>query len=297
MKTHYATLLLMLVLGVPGIGYTEEPIDVQIQTSRGEHLKALVTYDTIPKRKMTTDAAIAAGRSAWALSLPERAIEEFEKALLDSTLSPVERGRTLLTRGIIELQEGRYQVAALYADKATKVLEEAGPLRAKAWLLSGQSLARLGNYGAAAERLRNALDESSEEDEGEIRYQLGDALLKLNRLPEAEEHLQAVPVGHDRTASAVRRLAEIALSLNKPEQAAHWLNKGRTDYPDAFLDSWVDYALVQSAIGTKDFVRAEQIQSAANQKYTKSDFWLSMLNAASEIAHWDANNQVETITQ
>ncbi len=264
----------------------QHPIEVQRLAAKGDFFEALRIYDKMPRRKTTPEAAVAAGKAAWALSLPNRAIEEFEKALQSENLDDVQRGRLLLSRGIIEYQENRHRVAILYAEKALGVLKQASPLRAKAWLLWGESLSRLKSYGAAEHKYLKALEESPEADAPAIHYLLGVAQQKLGKLKEARENLEKIPLYHDDTPNALRRLAEISLAEKKFEEAAFWLKRGRRDYPESFLDSWVEYALLEIAIQRKDKTAVAQIQEAAQQKYPPSDAWLSLLNAAAEEYRW-----------
>lgn len=275
-------LLTTQVLLLPAVTVAQNSNEVQQLSSDGEHMKALVAYEALPKRRATVDATIAAGRSAWALSLPDRATEEFDRALTDESLSGVDRARVFLSKGIIEFQEGRYQVAKLYADKTIELLDEAGPLRAKAYLLSGQSLAKLNDFGASESALQSALDESLQDEKPEVHFQLGECRLKLNKLDQAKENFESIPLGNERTAVSIRHLSEIALEKNELGQAAFWLTKGRSEYSDNFLDSWVDYALVKTAIGEGNLDEALKLQADAMKRLPPSDYWLTLLNAGIE---------------
>lgn len=285
----FITFSLLFVCTFPVLA--DDAIDVQLLSSRGEHYKAMLAYDKLPQRKRTTDATIASARSAWALSLPGIAIERFDQALESNAIPAVDRARILFSRGIIEFQEDRFQVAALYAERAAKLVEEGGPFRAKIWLLSGEAAYRLGNAGQAAEFLQRALEESSIDDEGEVRFHLGEALLRLNRQDEAAEQFKAIPVTYEKIPQALRRLAEIALAKKEPGKVVAWLEKGMKEYPDQFLDSWVSYALIQAAIEQSDGVRIKEIQEAANKRYAPSDFWLSLINASVELNAWAPSRQ------
>ena len=264
----------------------EEPISVQLLTSHGEYYKALLTYEQLPKRKITTDSTVAAARAAWALSLHGKASELFDQALESPSLSKIDRARIYLSRGIIEYQEEHYQMASLLGKRAVEQIEIAGPLRAKARLLVGQSLEALKNYGEAYEVLNQAVGESDGDDEGEIHYALGLASFQLNRVTEAEENFKKIPYGHDRTAASIRKLAEINLILNQPEKTKFWIEKGKAEYPDQFIDSWVQYALVESAVKMHDFETMRALQVQANHQYAPSDFWVGLINAATENQEW-----------
>jgi hypothetical protein len=84
----------------------------------------------------------------------------------------------------------------------------------------------------------------------------------------------------------VRSLGEIALETGDYAAAGFWLRRGREEYPDRFLDSWVDYALVRVAAhdGATDEVR--EIRTRAEAAYAPSDGWLTLLVAESEAYEW-----------
>ena len=266
--------------------FAEEPISVQLLASRGEYYQALLTYEKLPKRKVTVDSKIAAARAAWALNLHDRATELFDQALESPTLSGTDRARIYLSRGIIELQQEHYQMASLLGKKAAEQLQEEGPLKAKIQLLIGQAQFNLKNYGDAYAVLSSSVGSSDGDDEGEAQFLLGQCALSLNRLEDAETHFRAVPYGHERTAATFKKLAEVNLQLARPEKVKFWIEKGQKEYPDQFIDSWSEYALLESAIGMNDVEKMRVIRTEANQKYTPSDFWLSLINAATENKEW-----------
>jgi hypothetical protein len=78
----------------------------------------------------------------------------------------------------------------------------------------------------------------------------------------------------------------IALDTGKMKSASFWLKKGRAEYPDSFLDSWVDYALLRIAMSENDQVAVREVRAAATKKYPPSDPWLNLLQAAAEGFEW-----------
>jgi tetratricopeptide (TPR) repeat protein len=276
----------VICAGVCRVVHAEEPITVQVLASRGEYYPALLTYEKLPKRKITTESKIAAARAAWALNLHGRAAELFDQALETPELSPVDRGRVYLSRGIIELQQEHYQMATLLAKKALEQVSEQGPLRAKMLLLVGQAQYQLKNYGEVYSVLTDAAQHSDGDDEGEVQFLLGQASQALNRIDEAIQHFKAVPYGHERTAATFRKLAEISLQLHQPTQVRFWIEKAQKDFPDQFIDSWTQYALLQASIELNDVETMRAIHLQANQKYGGSDFWLGLMNAAKEHKEW-----------
>ena len=264
----------------------EHPIEVQRLAAKGEYMKALVAYDAMPERRRTSQSAIAAGRSAWALGLNSRAIETFEDVLQDETLSNIDRGRTLLSRAIIEFQESRYSTSVLYAERAARQLESPSVLRAKVWLLWGQGLSRMNSWVPAEEKFEKALVEASSEDLGMVHFELGVVEEALGKNQEAKEHFEKVPLEHEKTPLAIRHLAMLALGESRFDEALFWLEKGRKDYRDSFLDSWVDYARVEAAIGLNDADKVRTVRVEAAKQYPPSDKWFNLLEAAAEGFEW-----------
>lgn len=235
---------------------------------------------------MTSEARIAVAKAAWAMGLSERAAEGFENVLRTEKLTSATRARLLLSRGIIEFQEERHEVSMLFAEKAVSSLPEASPLRSKAWLLWGENLYANGSYGAAEQKYLQALDEALNDESADIHYRLGLCQMRLAKHIDAKKHLESIPFGHPKTADAIRYLAQIALEADKFSEAEFWLKKGRNEYPDAYLDSWIDYAFVHIAISEKNEKEVSRIQQDADAKYPPSDHWLTLLKAAAESWLW-----------
>lgn len=285
MQKHLGLISAVLLLS-SGTCLAQHPFEVQRKVADGNHFDALVLFDEMPQRKVTTASRVAAGRSAWALGLPERAIAEFETALHDPNLDAVEQARLHLSRGIIELQEERPRVAVLYAKKVCSLLEQPSPLRARAWLLWGKGLARNGAHLQALEKYQQALAETEVDAQPEVHYLLGETFARLGNYEDAQMHLEQVPLDHERTPQALRLLANVSLEQGQPSTAAFWLSKGRSEFPDQFLDSWVDYALARVAIDKGDATAVQAIQKDAAKKYPPSDYWFNLLNAAAETFYW-----------
>ena len=264
----------------------QSAIEVQKKAAEARYYESLVEYEKIPRSRVGSETALAAARSAWALGLSDRAAEEFDLALRSEDLTEEKRARIMLSRGIVELQEGRQQSACLFAQKVTETLPEPGPLRSQAFLLWGQALLAQGAVSAAEEKLTFALSESSPGDMPEIHFQLGECQFQLGKYEEARKHFESVPVHMERTPASIRYLAMIALQLKKPSIAAFWLDKGRAEFPDNFLDSWVDYALTQVAISQNDRSRVKTLREQAAARYPQNDSWVVLLNAAAESFEW-----------
>ena len=287
-------LILSLMLIAPASLHAQHPIDIQRLAAQGEYLSSLIEYAKIPKRRITSEAMIAAARSAWGLSLPARAIEEYELALRDEKLAPEERARIYLSRAIIEYQEERYQTAVLYAERSAGLIATAGPLRAKAWFVWAQSLDQMALYGAAEEKYLKAIEEGELDDKGEMYYRIGVCQMRLGKKDQARISFEKVPLRHERTAATIRQLAEVSLESGNYQEAAFWLNKGRNEYPDSFLDSWVDYALMKAAIAQDKTAHVNEVLEDAGKRYPPSDPWFSLLRAAAAAYQWRDSNAFQS---
>ncbi len=281
-------LLIVGLIALEGTALAQHPIDIQKQVLEGSYYEALLTYEKMPKRRADADAQIAVGKAAWALGLNGRAIEEFEKALSNPKITPDKRARLMLSRGIIEFQEQREQVAMIYAEKVLREPKADAIVRAKANLLWGESLYAIGSYSQAVEKYEQALTSVPESLKAENHFLLGKALARLGKREEALEEFEQVPLSHERTPESIRALAALSLDLGDYKQTQFWLGKAREQYPDQFIDSWVDYALVTAALKTNDLKLARQQVKEALQKFPPSDHWLTLMQAGLEVEEWKA---------
>jgi tetratricopeptide (TPR) repeat protein len=295
MKSLLRLLLLLSVLTVlatPMLGSAQHSAEVQKLSADGEHMKALAMYELLPNKKLVMETRIAAAKSAWALGLNRQAAEGFDTVLRDPTISPDIRTRLILSRGVIEYQEERYQEAALYAEKAISYMRESVPLRGRAYLLWGQSLLRTGAYISAHEKFGKALADVQPQDRPEAHFALALVDLKLDRYEDAQKNLEAIPMDHARTPVAVRMLAGISLETHQYDRVRFWIDKGKVDYPEAFVDSWGDYALVQAALSRDDLEEARRITDIAHKQFPATDSWLVLMQASVEVAEWKKREQV-----
>jgi tetratricopeptide (TPR) repeat protein len=285
-KTRYFIALLAGLLLAQGSAQAQHPVDVQRLTAEGEFFKALAMYELLPARAVTPEARIAAAKSAWALGLNRKAADAFDAILRDPALSNDMRARLTLSRGAIEFQEERYPEASLFAEKAISYLPEPSPLRGRAYLLWGQSLSRSGAHGSAAEKLAAALQDAGANDKPEIYFALGSAEMKLGQFADAERHLKSIPTDHERASATVRLLATIALETHQADRARFWIEKGRKEYSESFIDSWGSYGLLQVALSKGELSAARDVLADSQKQYPPSDPWLILMQAALEQAEW-----------
>lgn len=266
--------------------YAQHPSEISRLESEGEHLKALAAYDSMAQRTSTIEATSAAARSAWALGLSDRARLEFDKIALDGASGESERARAFLSKGIIEYQEERYAEAVLYAEKAASILSSPSPLRANVFLLWAESLARQARCGQATDLYARAFGEADPMQKPDISFLRGECELSIGSDKEAKAAFLTVPLRHPRSADSVRRLAQISLAENSAAHAAFWVAKGRDLYPERFTDSWSVYVELLAAIESKDEQSVTAIAERARKRYSPSDPWITLLNAAVEEFAW-----------
>lgn len=270
--------------------HAQHSIEVQKAQLNNENWKALMLFEKMPKRVTSKEAVIAAGKSAWALGLVDKASRLFEQALADDNLTLETRADLLLSRGLIEYQEDNFEVAILFAKKATELFKTPHPFRGRAYLLWAESLYAKKALGAAENLYRNALSEIDAESANEVHYLLGRCLLKNGKYDEAELSFAKIPFDNERAPEVIKYLAEIAFDREDFKQVKVLLNAGRRNYSNKFLDSWIDYALGISEIKENDLISAQAIKDEAEKNYPPSDYWLTLLNTKIEAALYMKRN-------
>ena len=290
-------LIIVIALGFPPMVAAQHPSEVQQLAAQGDYYAAFTTYLRMPKRRVTPAMMVAAGRSAWSLGLPDVALDSFEQALNpqsgEKALSEIEQARVYLSKGIIEFQEGRNQVAIMYTEKASQLLSESGPLRAQVWLLWGEALSEMEKYSQAEAMYGRALQESAELDLGEVHYLLAACQERLGKWDEAKHNLESIPLNHQRSPDALKGLARVALERSDYENVLFWLDKGRELFPDLFADSFVDYTRAQAAIALDRPEQIRSIRESAAKLYAPSDAWMNLMDAAVEQYEWAKSHSTE----
>lgn len=277
---------------LPLVCYAEHPVDVERLSAEGDHFRALEVYERLPDRRLARETHVAAAKSAWALGLSRKAADLFDSVLRNGDMDIDERARVTFSRGIIEYQEERYQEAALFAEKAANLLPEKSPLRGRALLLWGQSLFRVKAYSTAEEKLWRSLAEAAASDRPEVAMALGMVQVKLGKLADAERTLKTIPTDNIYAAEAVRQLAAISMQTDQNDRARFWLEKGKANYGDFFLDSWAEYGQVRIALTDGDLPRARRVVDQAQKRLPPSDGWLIVMQALLEQAEWKKRAEI-----
>jgi tetratricopeptide (TPR) repeat protein len=265
----------------------EHPIQIERLTADKKHFEAVIASGRVPVTQMTYNASMALAKSLWALGLVDQSEAHFDELLTSGHVKSdkTEQARIYLAKGIIELQEGRFQVAAMQAEKAFQRLEQS-PLRGEVLYLWAEALSHQELYGAALPKYTQALLEADPRSKDEMLFRTGQCERLLGKNAEAREHLEQVSLESIDGARALRALAEIEVTDKQFEKGAFWATKGRELFADDFLDAWVDYALVLGAISKGDDVEVKRLMEQANNRYPPSEQWLVVLNATAESFLW-----------
>lgn len=282
-------LLLIIQLGLGAAAEAQHPLDVQRLTAQGRHLDAVVTWEKMAKRITTVDATIAAARSAWALSLPETAHDQFDEALRSNELSALHRASLTFAKAILFFQENRFELATVWGEKAqTLCPPSATGLRARIFGLLGEAELELERVASAEQHLSAALKFAASADAPELAFHLARARIRLGKLDDARAALEQIPLSHERAPEAIRALAVVAARQRDLPRVGFWLTQGRQEFPDKFLDGWVDYMLMESAISAADVGRVRELREAMAQRLPPSDHWRVLSEASAEAFEWDA---------
>lgn len=283
-----------VLLCMADLANAQHPIDVQRQYVQGDYYQAVLTYEKMPKRTRTLAAEVSAGKAAWALSMPKRALAVFEKALREEDISEHERQWLLFSRAVISYQEDRFEEALAYADSALKEFPEGDPITARVHALKGQALMRLEDYVQALEHLELSLQSCAEEDQEDLHYLIGQCQFRIGEFKQARVHLEQLSSDYEDNAGALRMLIYISLEQELYDEAGHWLDKGTQLRPESFLDSWSDYARLKIAMAQGDKKQVASIVEHSQGKYPPSDGWLAMIEASAELYHWQPAKEPST---
>lgn len=268
------------LIGSPAVAQHRSHIESANQ--RGDHFEALLTFDKIAKRKLTAESHLTAAKSAWALSLPDRAISEFESANISGQLSQEQTQQARLSTAIIHFQEGRPDEALMQSQKLLNDLNESSAFRARVLTLAAQSLIRMGSKAQAEEKLTQAFLEASYLERSDIAFQVGELQNQLGRWEEAKQYLRTINSEEDRAPEAIRLLISICLARKEYEEAQSWLDKAQSEFPEQFSDSWSYFAAGLLAAHRADAPKLEELLEQAHQKFAPSDSWLTLLEAERE---------------
>ena len=266
----------------------EHPINVQKNAINKEYYKAMVSFERLPRQKLNKEVLLSAAQSAWALSLPDTAIELFDKILDDKNISNKEKAKIYLYKGIIDFQEGKYSISQIFAKKALSFSNDISEsLKSAALKLLGDSYFKLKLYGEAKREYMEALKYADNNQQPSIYLQKGIAEFYLGSFDEAQKDLQKVSMDNEDAPLAIKLLMKILLEKKDYQKLKKWIEVLNIEFPDEFIDSWIDYAKVKVAISEDNKREALKVLEFAKDKYPESDSWINLARASLETYLWN----------
>lgn len=266
----------------------EHPINVQKNAINKEYYKAMVSFERLPRQKLNKEVLLSAAQSAWALSLPDTAIELFDKILDDKNISNKEKAKIYLYKGIIDFQEGKYSISQIFAKKALSFSNDISEsLKSAALKLLGDSYFKLKLYGEAKREYIEALKYADNNQQPSIYLQKGMAEFYLGSFDESQKDLQKVSMDNEDAPLAIKLLMKILLEKKDYQKLKKWIEVLNIEFPDEFIDSWIDYAKVKVAISEDNKREALKVLEFAKDKYPESDSWINLARASLETYLWN----------
>jgi tetratricopeptide (TPR) repeat protein len=282
-------LLILILVAAPTMALSEEashPFTVVRAVADGDYYSALKNYLTSSSSQVEKQAKIAAVESGAALSLPDFALHESSQLITGDRLSGEEEQKLRFIRALIGYQEGNYNEALKEASLGIDKCKIRCGYGVRLEILTGDAYLKLNKreLALAAYDRAEILAQDHKELTQEISFRKGEILYDLGEYQASKDHYLKITRTHPRAAKALRRLAEIYLNQKSYDEAVMCLTTGRAEFPEAFLDSWVDYALVEIAAKRHESEALLEISEAAKQRYPSNDGWASLLKAEAEVA-------------
>ena len=285
---RFFTIAAVLNLICVSSSLAEHPINVQKNAINKEYYKAMVSFERLPRQKLNKEVLLSAAQSAWALSLPDTAIELFDKILDDKNISNKEKAKIYLYKGIIDFQEGKYSISQIFAKKALSFSNDISEsLKSAALKLLGDSYFKLKLYGEAKREYIEALKYADNNQQPSIYLQKGMAEFYLGSFDEAQKDLQKVSMDNEDAPLAIKLLMKILLEKKDYQKLKKWIEVLNIEFPDEFIDSWIDYAKVKVAISEDNKREALKVLEFAKDKYPESDSWINLARASLETYLWN----------
>ena len=270
--------LVLFLLAVSSVTFAQS-MPVRQLTLSGLHFDALTEADS--KSQLSLDDQLSAARSAWALGLANKARSYWDEALANESLVGEEKNKELLSRAILELQEGSLEESRRLAERTTANLP-AGDLRSQFWLLIAESLRLQGAMVQSEGYYQKAVAEGSSETKSEATFLLGECQLKQGRMNEARYSFAGVESRGKFAVAAIRRLIEIDLNQKSYEGVLTWISQGRQNYPSEFEDPWIGYADILALLEAGRMDDAGQELGRLKSRHSEKEPWFQVASASYE---------------
>ena len=250
-------------------------------SEQGRHLEALVALQKKKSSDLHLADKIAGARSAWALSLPDMARDLWAEILAIEDFRGPERSRIILSRAILEFQEGRYEKSRAYAEQGLRQVSSPS-IRKQLLLVIAENLKEQGALSVAEGYYKQARDEIKDDNDDEVLFLLGECQLKLGLIDDARYSFAKVGTSSTFVQKALRRLAGIDLDQRKYDGVLTWIREARESFPEEFSDQWSSYALIVSLLQIGSEKDAEKELKRLKTKFSEKDSWYVLARAAYE---------------
>lgn len=257
---------------------------------QGKYLPALLQYKKAADRRTLSDLLYGA-KSAWALSLVSEARAIWDEVLAHKDCQGTERARVLLSKALLEYQEGYYDKARTNAEDGASLLPES-ELRGELWFVIGESLTSGEFWSLAEPYYEKALREANKERKQETLLRLAKVRERLGKLEEARKTLIQIELTSDITPRALQELLTIDAKSKNASGIRTWVSEGRSSYPSQFNDPQVNFLLISALLKDDMSAEASLELNKSISSSNDSNIWNILSNA--ELEQRLAEKQVKT---
>ncbi len=287
MKQRAFSLMLLIGIGlfVPSV-LAESPSAIQQMSADGDHYRAMVAWERSSKRQMTPQAILAAAESSWALGLEAQALDLVSKAVATGQLTKREHARALIMQAVVHRQRGEFDLSYLRASHAREQVTQDDPFAVRAGVILVDVLIEQRKYEQARILAKQTKVYAEPDLKAELTFKEAQAARAREDESGARTLLLEIPRNHGRAAETLRLLSELAVSRGDFNEAKLFLERGREDFPDKFLDSWTLYQLAKASAEMGERNKAEDYIVELQRSFPESDPWRVVAIAYMEQKAW-----------
>jgi len=261
----------------------EPLIGVKELSEQGRYFDSILLYKENESVRSLGDT-LAVAKSAWAIGLVDEARIRWDQALEHPDCKGVERARVLLSRAIMELQEGSYDRARGFAEEGS-TLVNSSELRGELNFVIAEALYSQGMYSLAERYYEKVSKEGSKERVQESLLKLSKVMNKLGRFADARKVLTLIELTSSITPHALDELIILDSKNRNFSGVRTWVEEGRSSFPSEFRSSKISYIHAQSLIKEGLLVEAEEEISYISMNSKENDAWLQLGKSLIEIEH------------
>ncbi len=252
---------------------------------RGLPFRALVSFESSEKNKISLSDKLAAAESAWMLGLVNRAKEIWEEVLADNSFKGKKRYQVILSKAILEIQEGNFDKAREIAERNLANIKDT-KLKAEFYLLIGESLSSQKAYTQAENYYIEAVERSSGDLKNEALYLLGESQFNLGIYKDARKSFLSIEVNSPYAVRALLRLIEIDFQNRNYSRVSNWIKKGKEKYSKKFENPWIRYVSICCLLELRKLKVAKKELEDFKKWYDEKNTWYELSKAAVESANF-----------